>query len=110
MYACRNTAYRKGSVTDYDKPLSVAAGSDSFAAIDLRFGRDRPAATLDAIRQIYCTRFPQREREYEAGIDDPTNDPNFNEPVVDRMQSQREQVGCIEISVGMFVVESVVIV
>lgn len=88
--------HRKASVTDYDKPLSIAAGSDSFAAIDLKISRNQFATTLEEIKQIYAMRFPQVPKDQDVSpgdmIDDPASDPNFNEPIVDRLRLQREQV------------------
>ena len=84
---------RKASVTDHEKPLSVGAGADSFDAIELY---DRPTLTLEEIRRIYVTRFPQRPREEqldEDDFDDPANDEEFAEHVIDRLKLQREQVG-----------------
>ncbi|OXU22926.1 hypothetical protein TSAR_013236 [Trichomalopsis sarcophagae] len=90
----QSTSPWKASVTDYDKPLSIAAGSDSFSAIDLKISRYDYAVTLDEIKQIYVRRFPQVLKNQDVlpgDMDDPANDPNFNEPIVDRLRLQREQ-------------------
>lgn len=77
---------------DYEKPLAVPAGADSFSSIDLQFPQTRPSAILDAIKQIYITSVPQASRSNDITLEDPSNDPNFNEPIIDRLQAQREEV------------------
>ncbi|XP_014221235.1 cytoplasmic dynein 2 light intermediate chain 1 [Trichogramma pretiosum] len=102
----------KTTVIDHEKPLSVAAGADSFASIELY---DRPAATaalsLEEIKRIYVTRFPQRARDQEDqrtssdganydrddDLEHLANDESFAEPIIDRLVLQREE----EISVLM---------
>ncbi|XP_014216248.1 cytoplasmic dynein 2 light intermediate chain 1 [Copidosoma floridanum] len=79
----------RASVTDYEKPLSVVAGSDSFDAIDLGYSVGKPTTTLDAIGQIYVTRFPQDSGEPGAGVDESSQE--AAEPLVDRLRLQREQ-------------------
>lgn len=84
---------RKGGIcTDYEKPLVVPAGTDSFASIDLKFPTSRPSAILDAIKQAYIERFPQGTKDEDSSLEDPANDPNFNEPIIDRLRMQREEV------------------
>ncbi|KOC70137.1 Cytoplasmic dynein 2 light intermediate chain 1 [Habropoda laboriosa] len=80
-----------GKCTDYEKPLIIFAGSDSFSSIDLQFLQTRPSAILDTIKQIYVTRVPQESRSNEIILEDPSNDPNFNEPIIDRLRAQREE-------------------
>ncbi|CAB0045333.1 unnamed protein product [Trichogramma brassicae] len=94
----------KTTVIDHEKPLSVAAGADSFDSIELY---DRPAATaalsLEEIKRIYVTRFPQRARDQEdkqtSGggnydydeLEHLANDESFAEPIIDRLVLQREE-------------------
>ncbi|XP_076680679.1 cytoplasmic dynein 2 light intermediate chain 1 [Andrena cerasifolii] len=80
-----------GKCTDFEKALAIPAGSDSFSSIDLQFPPTRPSAILDAIKQIYTTRVPQVSRSNDIILEDPSNDPNFNEPIIDRLQAQREE-------------------
>jgi len=77
---------------DYEKPLMMPAGMDSFGRIDLQFPQTRPSAILDTIKQIYVSRIPQVSRSDESTLEDPSNDPNFNEPIIDRLRMQREEV------------------
>ncbi|XP_076181716.1 cytoplasmic dynein 2 light intermediate chain 1 [Ptiloglossa arizonensis] len=81
----------EGKCTDFEKPLAVPAGSDSFSSIDLQFPRTRPSAILDTIKQIYITRIPQVSRSSDIILEDPSNDTNFNEPIIDRLRAQREE-------------------
>lgn len=68
----------------------ISAGADSYGRIDLQF--PRPSAILDTIKQIYVSRIPQTSKNDESTLEDPSNDPNFNEPVIDRLRIQREEV------------------
>ncbi|XP_076749506.1 cytoplasmic dynein 2 light intermediate chain 1 [Xylocopa sonorina] len=77
--------------TDFAKPLAVPSGTDSFSSIDLQFPQTRPSAILDTIKQIYVTRIPQESRSNEIILEDPSNEPNFNEPIIDRLRVQREE-------------------
>ncbi|XP_014471078.1 PREDICTED: cytoplasmic dynein 2 light intermediate chain 1 isoform X2 [Dinoponera quadriceps] len=77
--------------TDYEKPLMMPAGADSFGRIDLQFPQTRPSAILDTVKQIYVSRMPQVSKSDEGTLEDPSNDPNFNEPIIDRLRTQREE-------------------
>lgn len=70
----------------------MPAGADSLGRIDLQFPQTRPSAILDTVKQIYVSRVPQVSRSDEATLEDPSNDPNFNEPIIDRLRMQREEV------------------
>jgi len=70
----------------------IPAGTDSFSRIDLQFPQMRPSAILDTIKQVYVSRIPQASRNDEGTLEDPSNDPNFNEPIIDRLRVQREEV------------------
>ncbi|KAK9303328.1 hypothetical protein QLX08_004927 [Tetragonisca angustula] len=76
---------------DVEKPLAISAGTDSFFSIDLQFPQTRPSVILDTIKQIYVTHIPQESRSNEIIAEDPSNDPNFNEPIIDRLRAQREE-------------------
>ncbi|XP_053970991.1 cytoplasmic dynein 2 light intermediate chain 1 [Hylaeus volcanicus] len=94
------TQFSDAKCTDYEKPLAVPAGADSFSSIDLQLPRTRPSAILDTIKQIYITRIPQMSKSNDITLEDPSNDPNFNEPIIDRLRAQREEVRC---SVALFI-------
>ncbi|XP_029164896.1 cytoplasmic dynein 2 light intermediate chain 1 isoform X4 [Nylanderia fulva] len=83
---------------DYEKPLMMPAGVDSFGRIDLQFPQTRPSAILDTIKQIYISRIPQVSRNDESTLEDPSNDPNFNEPIIDRLRMQREEEISVQLS------------
>lgn len=72
---------------------------DSFGRIDLQFPQTRPSAILDTIKQIYISRIPQVSRSNESTLEDPSNDPNFNEPIIDRLRKQREEVRIFNIPI-----------
>ncbi|GAB1861081.1 Cytoplasmic dynein 2 light intermediate chain 1 [Camponotus japonicus] len=85
------SSFTEEKCTDYEKPLMMPAGADSFGRIDLQFPQTRPSAILDIIKQIYISRIPQVSRNDETILEDPSNDPNFNEPIIDRLRMQREE-------------------
>lgn len=68
----------------------MLAGADSFERIDLQL--PQPSAILDTVKQIYISRIPQVSKSDEGTLEDPSNDPNFNEPIIDRLRMQREEV------------------
>ncbi|XP_051154726.1 cytoplasmic dynein 2 light intermediate chain 1 isoform X2 [Leptopilina boulardi] len=78
----------KGNCADYEKPLTIIGGTDSFMAIEL----DLPGRllNLEKIKQIFISRIPQGTRE-EIKLDDPANHPSFSEPIIDRLKNQREE-------------------
>ncbi|EZA52630.1 Cytoplasmic dynein 2 light intermediate chain [Ooceraea biroi] len=41
--------------------------------------------------KIYVSRIPQLSKNDEGTLEDPSNDPNFNEPIIDRLRVQREE-------------------
>ncbi|XP_018058643.1 PREDICTED: cytoplasmic dynein 2 light intermediate chain 1 [Atta colombica] len=85
------SSFMEDKCIDYEKPLMMPAGMDSFGRIDLQFPQTRPSAILDTIKQIYVSRIPQVSRNDESTLEDPSNDPNFNEPIIDRLRMQREE-------------------
>lgn len=44
------------------------------------------------IKRDYENDFPQHSKDTEEELEDPVNDPNFNESVIDRLRLQREEV------------------
>lgn len=78
----------KGNCADYEKPLTIIGGTDSFMAIEL----DLPGRLLnfEKIKQIFVSRIPQGTRE-EIKLEDPENHPSFSEPIIDRLRKQREE-------------------
>ncbi|XP_015608426.1 cytoplasmic dynein 2 light intermediate chain 1 isoform X2 [Cephus cinctus] len=85
------TQPNKGVCLDYEKPLVVPAGADSFSSINFKLPHGRPAAIIDTIKQFYVGSIPQDIKTEESNLEDPANDPNFQEPIIDRLRSQREE-------------------
>ncbi|XP_063982762.1 cytoplasmic dynein 2 light intermediate chain 1 isoform X1 [Diachasmimorpha longicaudata] len=81
----------KGICSDLDKALLIPAGADSFTAIDLKYPGAYSTSVLETIKQGYLAEFPPIERYNEIDLEDPANDPNFNEAIIDRLRSQREE-------------------
>nr|XP_050867107.1 cytoplasmic dynein 2 light intermediate chain 1 isoform X1 [Vespula vulgaris] len=83
----------EGKFTSYDKPLIISPGADSFSSIDSQLPYSRPSMILDTIKQTFVVRVPQITRNDESALEDPSNDPNFNEPIIDKLKVQREEIG-----------------
>ncbi|KAF7996327.1 hypothetical protein HCN44_001959 [Aphidius gifuensis] len=81
----------KGCCSDYRQALWIPAGTDSFTAIDFVISSSRPSSILDIIKRNYENEFPQKSKDTEKEFEDPINDPNFNEPIIDRLRLQREE-------------------
>ncbi|KAK2583102.1 hypothetical protein KPH14_009129 [Odynerus spinipes] len=84
-------ALAEGKFTNYDKPLTISPGADSFTSIDLQLPYSRPSTMLDTIKQTFVASVPQVTRNDDSSLEDPSNDPNFNEPIIDRLKMQREE-------------------
>ncbi|XP_066592267.1 cytoplasmic dynein 2 light intermediate chain 1 [Prorops nasuta] len=77
---------------DYDKPLAISAGADTFSLIDLNLPRAITTTNLDSIKDIFLAHIPQEEISDSAFSEDPSNDPNFSESIIDKLRTQREQI------------------
>lgn len=79
---------------DYNKPLIIPAGSDNWMSIDVNFGNNILPPTLDTLKQIFISQIQQGSKEEDVRLEDPANDPNFSEAMIDRLRTQREEVRC----------------
>ena len=84
-----NTPPGKGVSQDYNKPLIIPAGSDSFQAILGGNGSEVPK--LEVMRHQFGTHFPQEEEETLTRSEDPAKDPNFREAEVDMLRLQKDE-------------------
>ena len=48
--------------------------------------------TLEAWKQTFTVKFPQENQEKSALPEDPGRDPNYAEPDVDNLRSQKDEV------------------
>lgn len=75
---------------DYNKPLMVPVGTDSFQQIGVLPGMETtipsPAAWMNAYKAV----FPQTSRRSELPVD-PGRDPNFKEPLIDNLRAQKDE-------------------
>jgi len=78
----------KGMSQDYNKPLIIPPGSDSFQAI---LGGTGEVPKLEVMRHQFGTHFPQEEEETLTRSDDPAKDPNFKEAEVDMLRGQKDE-------------------
>ena len=49
-------------------------------------------STLDTVKQIFVSQIKQGSKDDNVNLEDPANDPNFSEAVIDRLRTQREEV------------------
>lgn len=84
------TVESKNIAQDYNKPLIIPAGSDSFTTISGNVD-DSPAMTYDAWRHTFNAKFPPENEEKAALPEDPGRDPNYAEPDVDNLRAQKDE-------------------
>ena len=82
-----DTPPAKGVSQDYNKPLMIPAGSDSFQAI---LG-GQEVAKMEVIKHQFSTHFPQKETSTLTMSEDPAKDPNFREAEVDMLRTQKDE-------------------
>ncbi|XP_055902118.1 cytoplasmic dynein 2 light intermediate chain 1 [Eupeodes corollae] len=70
---------------DYNEPLSVWFGSDSWD----RIGSN--PISIEQIGWIYCQEVPQTKKSTDTLINDPAKDPGFRESIIDEMREQKNQ-------------------
>ncbi|KHN81551.1 Cytoplasmic dynein 2 light intermediate chain 1 [Toxocara canis] len=90
------TTASKAITTDFNKPLSIPAGADSFEDIgapplsDSTLIKMRAANPRDMWRDAFIELFPQTATKNELK-DDPANDPQYREKEIDRLLEQKLQ-------------------
>jgi len=77
----------KGMSQDYNKPLIIPAGSDTFQAI--LSGSEVPK--LEVMKHQFSTHFPQEEGETLTMSEDPAKDQHFKEAEVDMLRLQKDE-------------------
>jgi len=82
-----SSAAVKGMSQDYNKPLIIPAGSDTFQAI--LSGGEVPK--LEVMKHQFSTHFPQEEGEALTMSEDPAKDPHFKEAEVDMLRLQKDE-------------------
>ena len=82
-----NTPPGKGVSQDYNKPLIIPAGSDTFQAI---LGSSE-VPRLEVMKHQFSTHFPQEETETLTMSEDPAKDINFREAEVDMLRTQKDE-------------------
>lgn len=86
--------YKKDYSCDYEQPLLIPIDSESLNDIHLNnYSSTQSSSIIDVIKHIYLSEYPDNEKLInEMNFENPTNDPNFNEPIIDKLLSQREEV------------------
>lgn len=88
--------------TDSTKPLIVPAGTDSFSQIGTPPTSDMTALHAknpkDLWKKVYECTFPPESVNEQQELKDPGNDPQYNEPQIDVMRAQKDQVKLIFIN------------
>lgn len=85
----------KGSTVDYNKPLNIMFGEDSFEAIDGSHPSNTKTSTMmsnsyNLVKQQFIDYFPQVEQK-SVVPEDPARDPYFKEKDIDIMKAQKEK-------------------
>ena len=82
-----DTPPAKGVSQDYNKPLIIPAGSDTFQAI---LGTSE-VPRMEVMKHQFSTHFPQEETETLTMSEDPAKDINFREAEVDMLRTQKDE-------------------
>lgn len=82
-----SSAAAKGMSQDYNKPLIIPAGSDTFQAI---LGVAE-VPKQEVMKHQFSTHFPQEEGETLTMSEDPAKDPHFKEAEVDMLRLQKDE-------------------
>ncbi|XKL67353.1 hypothetical protein PGB90_002844 [Kerria lacca] len=84
------TNHKNSVVTDYNKPLKIPAGSDSFRSI-----QDSLTTTvnysLDKYKNKLIAHCDQKHKKEEPLPDDPAREMNFEEPEIDNLCKQKTE-------------------
>ncbi|KAM7385369.1 hypothetical protein PAMP_001456 [Pampus punctatissimus] len=83
--------------SDSTKPLIIPAGSDSFSQIGSPPTTDVDITSLhaknpkDLWKKVYERVFPPESTSEQQELKDPAKDPQYNEPQIDAMRTQKDQ-------------------
>ncbi|CAG0901462.1 unnamed protein product [Darwinula stevensoni] len=88
-----NTAPLKIMSTDYNKPLVIPAGSDSFSQIDNKGAEEESSSghNFNLWRHTFTSLFPQEKQEKLDLPDDPAINEKYPEPDVDNLRKQKDE-------------------
>lgn len=82
--------------TDSTKPLIIPAGTDSFSQIGTPPTSDMTSLHAknpkDLWKKVYECAFPPESVSEQGELKDPAKDPQYNEPQIDAMRAQKDQV------------------
>uniref|UniRef100_A0A667YJT1 Cytoplasmic dynein 2 light intermediate chain 1 n=1 Tax=Myripristis murdjan TaxID=586833 RepID=A0A667YJT1_9TELE len=84
--------------TDYNKPLIIPAGSDSFSQIgsppstNVNIDSLHAKNPKDLWEKVYEHVFPSESFSEHRELKDPARDPQYSEPQIDAMRAQKDQV------------------
>uniref|UniRef100_UPI00398E57F2 cytoplasmic dynein 2 light intermediate chain 1 isoform X2 n=1 Tax=Pristiophorus japonicus TaxID=55135 RepID=UPI00398E57F2 len=82
---------------EHNKPLFVPAGLDSLSQIgsppaaEVDLGKINARNPIDLWKKVYEKQFPSENTSKLKDIEDPTKDPQYAEPEVDAMRTQKDQ-------------------
>ncbi|RZF39554.1 hypothetical protein LSTR_LSTR001075 [Laodelphax striatellus] len=80
----------KAVAQDFGKPLLIPAGSDLLESIE-GLGSNNKSWTMDKYKHIFTTHFHQETVKSTTSSEDPAQDPNFREPVIDALRIQKDE-------------------
>ncbi|XP_075225368.1 cytoplasmic dynein 2 light intermediate chain 1-like isoform X2 [Lycorma delicatula] len=88
-YAFGTTSVKTVS-QDFNKPLLVPPGADLIESIQ-GLGSTNNSWTIDKYKHFFTSHFPQESSKTSVLPDDPGQDPNFREPLIDALRSQKDE-------------------
>lgn len=82
---------------EHNKPIFVPAGHDLLQQIgtpplsDGDIGKVQARTPMELWKVAYCNYFPQTSANNPAKVDDPAKDPQFAEPAIDTLRTQKDE-------------------
>ncbi|XP_075225375.1 cytoplasmic dynein 2 light intermediate chain 1-like [Lycorma delicatula] len=84
------TYFSKTVSQDFNKPLLVPPGADLIESIQ-GLGSTNNSWTIDKYKHFFTSHFPQESSKTSVLPDDPGQDPNFWEPLIVGLRSQKDE-------------------
>ncbi|KAK6636316.1 hypothetical protein RUM43_009975 [Polyplax serrata] len=85
----------KGCSTDYNKPLLIPYGADSFSQLEINvktLKSPNQGLMIERFKHFYTAVFPQSSDIKDTSImDDPAKNPNFKEPLIDNLRLEKDE-------------------
>ncbi|XP_059160570.1 cytoplasmic dynein 2 light intermediate chain 1-like [Physella acuta] len=96
-YCLFNKDFSKANQVDHNKPIFVYPGQDTKKQIgppplsESDIGKYKPEDTISLWKNAFTKLFPQTSVNNPAAIDDPGKDPQYAEPDIDTLRTQKDE-------------------